>query len=324
MNWLFQNFIADMYGPHFLLLYGSVIVATLIGVRWGIRSADATASLPPPPLRSNPDPYELAYLRGGENEVTRLAIFSLIQRGYLKVSETKKWWGRVERRLSQASGGPDWRHLSPGEQAVFRFFTLPHTAAEVFQTGPQAIGLTGLCSEYETKLQHEDMLYPPQALDTGRLIQILGAGIILCLGGYKLIAALIKGHSNVVFLLAMGIAALFGLALVGRIPRLSYLGRDYLKRLQQAFERMKPKTTNASSAMPDATMLLLVSLFGVGVLSDTSYAYYGQMFNQSSGAGGCGGSFGGGGCGGSSSGGCGGGGSSGCGGGGGCGGCGGG
>jgi uncharacterized protein (TIGR04222 family) len=323
MSWLIHNSIADMYGPHFLVLYASVIVATLFGVRWAIRSADSTTSLSPVPLRSNPDPYELAYLRGGQNEVTRLAIFSLIQRGYLKVSETKKWWGGLDRRLTQADGGPDWRDLAPGEQAVFRFFSSPHTAAEVFRTDSLSTGLNALFNEYETKLQHEDMLYSTQAQDSAKFIQRIGALIILGLGGYKLISALINGHSNVFFLIFMGLAGLVVFSLLCRTPRLSHLGRDYLKRLQQAFERMKPKTPNASSAVPDATLLLLVSLFGVSVLSGTSYAYYGQMFGQSAGSGGCGGSFGSGGCGGSSSSGCGGGGSSGCGGGG-CGGCGGG
>ncbi len=316
MNWLIHNPIADMYGPHFLMLYGSVIVATLIGVRWGIRSADPSTSLPPLPLRSNPDPYELAYLRGGENEVTRLAIFSLVQRGYLELRENKKWWGGAERRLAQATGPTDGHDLSPIEKSVHRFFSLSQTAAEVFKADPLSLGLNGLCTEYETKLEHEDMLYPPQAQETARLIQIIGASIILGLGGYKLFAALINGHSNVIFLIFMGMAGFVLFLLVSRTPRLSYLGRDYLKRLQQAFERMKVKAATPASGVPDATLLLLVSLFGVSMLSGTSYASFGQMFGQSA--------AGSGGCGGSSSGGCGGGGSSGCGGGGGCGGCGGG
>jgi hypothetical protein len=37
MNWLLENAIAEMYGPHFLLFYGVVIVLTLWICWWGMR-----------------------------------------------------------------------------------------------------------------------------------------------------------------------------------------------------------------------------------------------------------------------------------------------
>ena len=38
MNWLMDNPIANMYGPHFLLLYGIVIVLTLVICCWLLRN----------------------------------------------------------------------------------------------------------------------------------------------------------------------------------------------------------------------------------------------------------------------------------------------
>ncbi len=73
--------VANMYGPHFLVLYGVVIASTL-GVSWVILyRCDKTGELRLPPIPSNPDPYHIALLRGGENEATRVLVFSLIQRG---------------------------------------------------------------------------------------------------------------------------------------------------------------------------------------------------------------------------------------------------
>jgi uncharacterized protein (TIGR04222 family) len=311
MNWLMDNPIANMYGPQFLFLYGCVIVGTLVVCWWKIYAADPTANLPPLPLRANPDPYEIAYLRGGENEVIRLTIFNLIQRGYLKVSETKKWWRSTEQRLELVSGHPDQRHLSPLEQKVFRLFFKPRTAADIFQSNLQSADLKGLCADFDSKLQGEQALCPIEVSEATGRVRLVGVLIILGLGGYKLMMALAKGRHNVGFLVAMGLCSLFFLLRVCRPPRLSRLGRDYLKRLQEVFERFKPTASNAS----DITLLLLVSLFGIGVLSETSYASLGQMFSRSaSGSGGCGGGCGGGGsgCGG---GGCGGGGCGGCGGG---------
>src|SRR5262245_38132446 len=90
MDWLLDNPVANMYGPKFLLLYVGLAVFTILACRLAIRGSDPTKNLPPLPVPSNPDPYEIAYLRGGENEVTRLIIFNLIQRKYLKTTDGEK------------------------------------------------------------------------------------------------------------------------------------------------------------------------------------------------------------------------------------------
>ena len=77
MDSLMHNPIAEMYGPHFLILYGCVIGVTLLGCWWGVRSRDRTGDLLALPLPKEPDPYEIAYLRGTENEVTRLGVKEL-------------------------------------------------------------------------------------------------------------------------------------------------------------------------------------------------------------------------------------------------------
>ncbi len=83
MDILIHNPIAHMYGPHFLVLYASVIAITL---GWcAIILRDVTVNLPAPLVPTQPDPYEIAYLRGGATQVLHLISFDLIQRGYLKV-----------------------------------------------------------------------------------------------------------------------------------------------------------------------------------------------------------------------------------------------
>lgn len=256
MSWLTHNFIADMYGPHFLLLYAFVIVATFVACRWKLRALDSTTTLTPPPLEANPDPYEIAYLRGGENEVARVAIFDLIQRGYLEVVEKKIWWRWTEQRLARASDHPDLRHLSPIQQRIFRFFSSSRMAADIFQSGSFSIALKVLCEDHERKLQDRQMLCPPEVTEAAGKVGMTGALIILGLGLYKLIMALSKGRHNVVILIFMGIISVIFLVFVCRPPRLSRLGRDYLKRLQGVFERLKPTAT--TTVVNDTTLLLLV------------------------------------------------------------------
>src|SRR5262249_28454252 len=109
MDWLTNNFIANMIGPDFLLFYACVIAITLGICRWRVDWQDPTAGQTPPRLPTDPDPYEVAYLRGGENEVTRLAVFGLIQRGYLEIGAETRQRGqsRGVQRVTQASCPPE-------------------------------------------------------------------------------------------------------------------------------------------------------------------------------------------------------------------------
>ncbi|MBV9851455.1 MAG: TIGR04222 domain-containing membrane protein [Armatimonadetes bacterium] len=309
-----HNPLADMYGPHFLLLYLCVIVATLAWVSLARRSLDRTGQERPPLVPIHPDPYEIAYLRGGENEVIRVAIFGLIQRGYLQIMPSSSRWNK-EQRIGPSPGAPDRAFLSPLEQDMFAEFVSPRTAREIFLSLlPQRA--KDHCRGYEQALRDERLLASDEQRQGVKRVAGTAALIILGLGGYKLAAALANGHSNVVFLFLMAVISLAVLAFVAQTRRLSRRGQAYLQSLQQAFERLKRPTVATENLAVDP-LVLLVGVFGVGALVGTPQAAYGQMFAQSaaSSGGGCGGSSGG--CGG-------GGGGGGCGGGGDCGGCGGG
>ncbi len=80
MSPLIDNPVGNLPGPQFLWLYGAVIVSTLVACRWLLRRADPTRALTPLPVPPQPNAYEIAFLRAGEDEVTRAAIFALLQR----------------------------------------------------------------------------------------------------------------------------------------------------------------------------------------------------------------------------------------------------
>ena len=146
MDWLLNNPIANMSGPHFLLLYGSVILLTLAAALWAAAAPDPTASLPVPLVPSDPDPYEITYLRGGEKEVARVVIIGLTQRGYLQATERKE----------RLPNHPDPRHLSHLERLVFDRCSSPATEEEIFQS------VKGVCAPFEQRLHSERLLMPPE------------------------------------------------------------------------------------------------------------------------------------------------------------------
>jgi uncharacterized protein (TIGR04222 family) len=310
MDWLTNNPVAGMYGPHFLVFYGIVIAITLLGCALVVHVSRSEPGLPPPPVPPEPDPYEIAYLRGGVNELTRAVVFNLIQRGYLCVEEEKKRLGSTEQRILHHPKHPDPRHLSAPERRAFDWFRTPHTVAEIFRADLPSL-IEPYAASYEQSLRAQGLLADPEQQGSGCGTWLTGAAVIAGLGGYKLAVAVARGRHNVGFLILMGIV---GLVLLGavcfRSRRLTARGQAYLRQVQLAFEGLKRRAPHLAPGVPDPALALLVGVFGVAALTGTPYDYYNRMFRQSESSGGscgsgCGSSCGGGGCGGGGCGGCG-------------------
>lgn len=301
MNWLVDNPIANLPGPDFLAFYILVCFVTLL-LCWGIRrSADPAGALPPLPIPSEPDPYEVAYLRGGANEVTRTAIFTLLQRGYLQPTVHPNPLLRVfsSQWLERSPKAPDARHLASIEQRVWEWVTVPRDPTEAFRSGGLASQIEPLCAAYERRLRDEQLLATPSMVGAAWRAGLLGALVILGLGSYKLAIALSRGRTNVLFLIAVAIVSTIILIGVLNIPRQSRRGRKYLEQLQLAFEQYRQRVGRLTASAVDPILPLLVGLFGVSVLAGTPFDYYQQMFHRAASSSSCGGGCGS--CGGGSS-----------------------
>ena len=307
MDGLMHNVIADMRGPDFLRLYGVVIIGTLLLCAWLLWMRDPTRVMSAHSIPSQVDPYEIAYLRGGENEVIRVVILDLIQRGYLQREAGTE-------RICRSGRPPDARHLTDLERTVFNWFQSARSPQDIFDGSLEAI-VSLHCAAYLERLRREHLLLPPEVKTYRSGIIFVGLLIILGLGGYKFFVALAKGRYNVGYLLAMTIVSTIVLMMMRHflLPRASRRGREYLKKLRHAFDQFKSRLPAYRGPEANEDLLMLASIYGIGVLAGTSYGYYPKLFRRSesgnSSGGGCGTS-----CGSS----CG----SGCGGGGGCGGCG--
>ena len=314
MNMLTQNALATLYGPTFLLLYVCVIVTVCISCAWAVGRLDTSQTNALPLVPAKPDPLEIAYLRGGENEVTRVAVFDLIERGFLEMREERTGLlkGKKVTRVAQTPNAPDAAFLPALEQVVFGQFRTPQTAQEIFKSGLPA-RVKEQCAVYEQSLRDDRLLNEETQRGEATKIGWLAVAVILGLGGYKLWAALTNGYDNVFFLILLAISSLVAIPFICQKRRVSRRGKAYLKRLQQAFEPLKKRPIARAATADISQDVLLLSVFGTPVLTGTPHAAYAQMFAQSSSSGGCGGGSGGCGSGGGS-----------CGGGGGCGGCGGG
>ncbi|MCC5634970.1 TIGR04222 domain-containing membrane protein [Nostoc sp. CHAB 5844] len=259
MDALLHNPVADMYGPNFLLLYGTVIVATLLLCERLVQ--DPTKNQPLPLIPAEPDPYKIAYLRSQATGVAHLVLFNLIQQGYLQVSE---------QTISQAPNHPDTSNLQPVERQVFERLSEPATAKTSLWLATQCV--QSFCKAYQEQLHNEQLLYGAKWQEWNIKVGLVGAMLIFGLGGYKLLIALGKGRYNVGFLIIIGVSSIIYLLwFVSQHKFLSHLGKRYLQQLQTTFAQLRETSILSNN-------LLVVALFGVESLAGTTYDSYYKAF----------------------------------------------
>lgn len=301
MDFLFDNPLANMPGVIFLVFYSLFIIFSLIIFGIWKTQADKTASLPVPPIPANIDPYEIAYLRGGINEVARAVVFALRQKDFL-IFQTDGKDSRIHPNQPQA----DARGLNQMEQAALVWFKDSREPKELFQSYGLRHVLEPYCDAYEARLEQQQLL-----TDNGQRSRIKFARnivllLVLGLGAYKFVAAVTAGFTNVFGIIVIALIATLITFAVAKVPRLTALGKTYLQRLQVAFDKLQYQSER-QTVQPAATvhgaqfagvdpLLLGVGVFGGAILAGTVYDDYNQAFqraqNQSAGSSSCGSSCG--------------------------------
>jgi len=281
MDFLFDNPLANLYGPYFLIFYILFIVAVVIGFRIVRSNSDRTKNFNIPPIPNNPDAFEIAYLRGGENELARTVVFSLAQKNLLKfISDEKN--PQIYPIISEF----DKRNLATIERTAYEWFGSTRDVKELFKNDGLANALKPYAETYRARLEMQHLM-PDEVMkdNNNRLVRV---AILLFggLGAYKLIAALFNGHFNIIGILIVTVGGLLLLNYTAKMPRLTNLGKEYLKRLQLAFERIKPsnhfpaETSIAPTFAAIDPFLLSVGVFGGAALAGTMYSDYNRTFEK--------------------------------------------
>jgi uncharacterized protein (TIGR04222 family) len=298
MGWLFDNVLANMPGPDFLMFYATFACVVLVAAYVFIAMQDTTGDRPPPPIQGAVDPYELAFLRGGINEIIRTAVYSLRQQGLIEIVE------QTSIRATGFSAG----ELTAIERAVLDALAPAPKIAALFADKNLRERLERLCGAYERRLSAEQLLKPPEMRRAARLALIVAGGLVIALAAYKLAAAAMHGRSNVGFLCieaAVAFIAMIWIFQWAKRGNASKRGKAFLAQVQRAYSGHLGAVSGAATesapagAVIGGSALLMVGLFGFGILKGTPDAALAQAFAQSSGSGdGGGGSCGGGGDGG--------------------------
>ena len=140
------------------------------------------------------NPYDVAYLRGGADELARVAIVGLAERGFLEVRA---------QTIGQAAGHPNPATLTALERSVFDFFEPERTVRDIERVRLR-VRVNAHVLSYEERLQSQQLLSPPNVIHAARRSAFLGAASIAVVGVARFLVAL-ERHRPAGFLIAMGI-----------------------------------------------------------------------------------------------------------------------
>jgi uncharacterized protein (TIGR04222 family) len=301
MDWLTDNFLANMSGVPFLEFYAVVAALTVTFGYLFPRARDRAGSRSPPLTPPRPDPYEMAYLRGGGPDVIRAAIFRLQQARLIEIAAGS---------VATAAAKPAPGELNIVEQHVLDAIKTSPKPSDLFKRADLKDTIERFCAPMRARLHAQNLLQPDEVRSVARACLFGGGALLAALGGYKLALAIAHGRTNTGFLIILTIGSIFALALVTRKAaqgNASALGRAWLEQVRLAHAGNAGAVAALSHvaaprsgiAVADGGALLLVSLYGYEVLKGTPHSALADIFAKSGGSDGgssCGSGDGGGGC----------------------------
>jgi uncharacterized protein (TIGR04222 family) len=279
----------DLRGPDFLLFY-IILSAVLLTALALFRRSRESGPLPSLQLE---DPYLFACLKDGPKGVLRACTVSLVDRGFLQVSQ-----GTVSHSAAPPAGTSGQTKV---EKEVVGHFRVPQRFDKVFSD----TFTVDAAKEYEKTLRSHNLI-PDGACFRARLKGLAAViAALLLAAGIKIAIAISRGHSNVEFLIVLVVFAVVIAFKVGNPYRTSR-GSAYLRSVRNLFTDLKGRAASVRPGGETKELLWLTALFGMSALPASAFPFIREFPTPSSsssscsscGGGGCGGGDGGGGCGG--------------------------
>jgi uncharacterized protein (TIGR04222 family) len=261
------------------------------------------------------DPYQIAYLRGGRDEVLRVAVVSLLERGLLQ----------AEGDTLAATQHPDaaFKVRRPLDRAILTRLGSGDKAQSLF-SNKVILAEADAIQEGLKDLK----LLPDSEITGKRLVLGLAAVVFLWLmAGVKIAVALGRGRTNIGFLVILAILVPIAVFLLLRRRR-TVLGERTCSQLEEVFAGLRERRERLTQQQSTSELTFLAAVFGMALLPGAmasiveplhlhppapaggGWSSCGSSCSSGSscgGGGGCGGGgCGGGGCGGGGCGGCGG------------------
>ena len=244
----------DWNGPEFLAFYFTLSVFSYLFLRLYVRARERQQ---PIPKLTMSDPFQIAFLRGGENEAIRIASLSLIDRGLLRITDASSKTPKLETTYP--------RDINLGktriERALLKLYRVGQESSVAF-SDPECKHSCGIYRE----LLGEHRLVPNAEILQERAISI-GFIALLLLGfaALKIYIALERGRENIAFLIILAVVLTYLLALLIWRHRTG-LGDRVLADLKTLFQSLYIRRDSLRPRMQTTDAALLAAVFGLSAL----------------------------------------------------------
>ena len=248
----------DWNGPDFLRFY-AVFALVVLGLQ--VVALALTGSRKPVPGLS--DPYLIAHLRGGAVETLRVATITLIDRGLLQAGESEIVTAKEV----------DLRSVTvPVEQALLAHFEQPKVPASL----SKATACLRACERYAAQLAALG-LDPARSAQRRWIVSSVALLLLFGVAATKLLLALSRGRTNVLFLLLLAGAACVATRAVAQWRPLDRAGR-LLADLRLLLRGLRSRAKALAPGAATSELSLLGAVFGLGAVPLTLFPARDRLF----------------------------------------------
>lgn len=244
-------------GPEFLAFYFwlalAVLVVCVVRMRMGGEGRDMRLD------RLTEDPYRIAFLRGGRDELIRVAVFNLVDRGILEYQHGLLVAARPEAR--------DFLRRNVDRALLAHF----HNGG-TFDGARSAPAILAVAAEYERELRKEGLLLDEREKTARSWFVLYAILLLVAVAGIKIAYALFAGRTNVLYLALMAVGAVV-LVLVVYADRLTRAGKRAVRNAQTLLGRLKRNISRVSAGGASNEALLLAAAFGLHVLPAEAFPF---------------------------------------------------
>lgn len=257
----------NLPGPEFLLFYFCFSLVVIIANFVFRRRAESGAA----PKIDLHDPYLIAYLRGGESDVLRVALISLIDRGILVTDD---------HFIRRADHVDDTLIEQPIEYEILKKFGAHGQPSSVLEAASVFTNneLKSALQPYRDKLERAGLM-PDAAVRIQRLRRLSLALLFLVVTGVSKIIIGISNDRPVFFLIAMMTTAI-AVAAALSFPRLTARGDVALESVTSLYAGLMTRINSMTPGSSPAELAMFAAVFGVGALAATPFAYADDFFHQ--------------------------------------------
>jgi len=261
----------DLHGPEFLVFY-FFFSAVVIGCIVLLRRLDENRESGKPPLD---DPYLVAYLRGGEGEAVRVAALSLFDRGLLtiKSSGTSSLFSAGENRLELTDARAVETVKRPIEKRVLESFKTP----AAISTTLDLLENCTPCLDYARSLEHLGLLPGPDTREKRRVRKQIAVGLLLGVAFLKILIAISRGRTNILFLIVLGILAAYVTSRVSN-PFRTARGEKFLEDVKSLFASIRLRADSLRPGGATSDLVWLASAYGLAAVPAFVFPHVSAFF----------------------------------------------